>query len=355
MEDPERLGQAMRTRGLLQTFRGEQAAARESFKEALVYLQRANNNSALTAYLALVVGVSYNEEGCWSEAAPHLSEAVRAMESQGLTTEYFEGSITLPYVTGCIQLGYNQAVQGRVDPAARLFEQADAAAEAGEANLLTRIAACVWHARFATLTRQPTEALWERTADLLARAEAASAPLLEAMAHYAVAVLCRARGQHADAHRHALASVNLATSGEGTQSKFIGHAYYELGLALLALQRLKESREACETGLRPARNQAKAWLEPRYAYLRARLALARKGLTQTVRNRMERSIAGDEAAGATLPAAHTRLEFARLLADHGRQEEAEELMAALQERSPDVELPAWLGGEPRPSPRGNAD
>jgi len=337
LKDPARMGKVDLGYGLTYFFQNQYYQAEQYY---LKILQRPEN-SEMEGLIALVkfnLAVTYLSIGHWEEAANLYSEIILTREANGTQSEYPEELPFLPYTHSCHHLGYIRALQGQINEAKELIQKGYTPALKQVSNLQSRAYCSLWHSALSALIGEDYGAL-NRVKEVLEIAEKTDSPILCYLCYAAKGNALIATEQVEEAGeiiKKALDSI------EGTQHRrYLEAVYYNLVRVSLELGDWDEANRYYREGLplvalNPDREAS------RFDFLKARLMAA--GNPPDFEQALaffEKSMRADEASGAVVLAAQTKYYLAKMLAQKGEIERSRSLLAEIQNRFQNWNIPVW--------------
>jgi len=305
--------------------------------KASQYLQGTGKELALAAAEA-VLGVCYIGQGLWRESEPHFSTAVRAYERLDKKTEYVGGWNV--YTVACAQLAYNLGVIGRIVEAKELFEKGYTPEQEQVSNLSTKMAYCSWQGLFISLIGEDHFGAAARIDQLVELAEGSDSPFMILVFNVAKANVLLGMedfGAALSSSRKALKAIE----GKPIRTGHVVNLYYDLVLGELESGDQELAKKYYEKG-RELVELSPNWWGPRFDFLEALLLMAESSPDDTrAEECFQKSIKGDEAVGAVVPAAQTRYDLARMLAHKGEAKRCRETLNEIRSRFQSWNIPVW--------------
>ena len=237
-------------------------------------------------------------------------------------------------------MGYNLGVRGQIAEAKDLFEKGYAPELEQISNLTTKMIYCSWQGLFISLIGEDHFGAAARMDQLVELAEQSDSPFLFLVFSVAKAnVLLGVEDVGA-----ALSSTQKALKAIEGKSIRTGHVinlYYDLVRAGLESGNMELAKQHYEEG-RQLVEMAPHWWEPRFDFLQGLLLMAEVS-PDYMRAEVcfQKSIQGDEAVRAVLPAAQTRFYLAKVLAKKGEVERCREMLIELSSHFQSWCIPVW--------------
>ncbi|MGD8882839.1 MAG: AAA family ATPase, partial [Desulfobacterales bacterium] len=337
--DRVRLGIAYLGIGNAYLFRGNFKKTEHYASQAIEYLEGTGEERAL-GIAEQLLGGCYIGQGLWRKSEPHISKAINAYEKLGLKTEYVIGLNVLGYTFGCAQLGYNLAVMGRIAEAEELFERGYAPELEEIANLTTKMIYCSWQGLFISLIGEDHFGAAARMDQLVELAEQSDSPFLFLVFSVAKANVLLGMADFGAALASGQKALK-AIEGKPIRTGHVINLYYDLVRAGLASGNIESAKQHYEEG-RLLVKMAPHWWEPRFDFLQGLLLMA-EACPDYLRAEecFQKSIQGDEAVGAVVPAAQTRFYLAKVLAQKGEVERSRSLLTELRSEFQSWGIAVW--------------
>jgi tetratricopeptide (TPR) repeat protein len=307
--------------------------------QAIQHLEETIEERAL-AVANLLLGACYIAQGLYQKSEPFISKAVSAFEKLNQRTEYIKGWNALPYTIACAQLGYNLGVIGRVAEGKGLFERGYAPKLEQVSNLSTKMSYCSWHGLFVYLIGEDHFDVKDRMIKLSELADRSDSPFMILV--FGVAKANALLGmEDFGAALSTCQKALKAIEGKTIRTGHVANLYYNLVLAELKTADRKSAKQHYEEG-RPLVELAPHWWGPRFDFLQGMLLLAEASPDYIQAEAcFQKSIQGDEAVGAVVPAAQTRLYLAQVLAKKGEIERSRETLTDLLSHFQGWSIPVW--------------
>jgi tetratricopeptide (TPR) repeat protein len=335
--DPTRMSKVDFGYGYSYLFKNQYNQAERYFLKIL----QQPEESEMEGFIAAVkfnLATTYLSIGHWEKAAALYSEIIPTREANGTQNEYPLEFPFLPYTHSCHHLGYIRALQGRINEAKELIQKGNTPALKKVSNLQSRAYCSLWHSAFSALIGEDFGVL-VRVDEVLQIAEETDSPILCYLCYAAKGNALIATEQFEKAGeiiKKALDSI------EGTQHRrYLEAVYYNLVNVSLELGDWHEADRYYREGLplvelNPDREAS------RFDFLKGRLLAA--GNPPDFEQALvffEKSMQTDEASGALVPAAQTQYYLAKMLAQKGEIERSRSLLAEIQNRFQDWNIPIW--------------
>jgi tetratricopeptide (TPR) repeat protein len=337
--DRVRLGITYLGIGTAYVFRGNFKKTEHYALQAIQHLEGTGEEGSL-AIANLLLGACYVGQGLWRKSEPHISKAVRAYEKLDQKTEYVMGWKALGYIIGCAELGYNLGVVGRIAEAKELFEKGYAPELEQVSNLTTKMAYCSWQGLFTSLIGEDHFGAATRMDQLVELAERSDSPFMILVFSLAKANVLLGMEDYGSALSSSQKALK-AIEGKPIRTGHVVNLYYDLVLAELGSGDQEAAKQHYVEG-RPLVELAPHWWGPRFEFLQGLLLMAEASPDYTrAEEYFQKSIQGDEAVGAVVPATQTRFYLAQLLAQKGEIERSRSLLSEILDQFQTWGIPVW--------------
>jgi class 3 adenylate cyclase/tetratricopeptide (TPR) repeat protein len=337
--DRARLGMTYFGIGVAYLYRGNFEKTEHYALQAIECLEGIGEEHTL-AIANNLLGVCYIGQGLWRKSELNISRAVGAYERLNKKTEYVIAWNAVAYTVGCSQLGYILGVMGRIAEAKEFFENGYAPEQEHVSNLFTKTVYCSWHGLFISLIGEDHFGAAARIDQLVDLAEGSDSPFMFLVFSIAKVNVLLGMGDFGAALSTSQKTMKLVKE-KPIRTGHVVNLYYDLVLAELesgdqesAKQYYGEGRELVEL--------APHWWGPRFDLLQGLLLMVETSPDYTrVKDCFQKSIQGDEAVGAVVPAAQTRFYLAQVLARKGEFEPSRSLLTELRSRFQSWGIPVW--------------
>jgi hypothetical protein len=132
-----------------------------------------------------------------------------------------------------------------------------------------------------------------------------------------------------------------AIEGKSIRTGHVANLYYNLVLAELRSGDGQSARQHYKEG-RPLVKMAPHWWEPRFDFLEGLLLMAGASPDDMrAEGCFQKSIKGDEAVGAVVPAAQTRFYLAQVFRQKGEVKRSREMLTELRNHFKGWDIPIW--------------
>ncbi|MGD9045676.1 MAG: adenylate/guanylate cyclase domain-containing protein [Desulfobacterales bacterium] len=327
LNDRIRLGTIYLGIGYSYVFRGNFKKTEHYALQAIQYLEGTGEELSL-AVANLLSGGCYIGQGLWQKSEPHISKAVRAYEKLGQKTEYAIGLNVLGYTAGCGQLGYNLGVMGRIAKAKEIFEKGYTPELEQISNLTTKMTYCSWQGLFISLIGEDHFGAAAKIDQLLGLAEQSDNSFMILVFSVAKANVLLGMEDFAPALSSCHKALK-AIKGKPIRTGHVINLHFDLMRAELESGDLKSAKQHYEEGRKLA-ELAPSWWKPRFDFLQGLLLMAEASPDYMQAEKcFQKSIQGDEAVAAVVPAAQTRFYLAQVLAQTGEIERSRSLLTEL--------------------------
>jgi len=338
LNDRVRLGNVFWGYGIYYFLKGEHKQVEPYCLKALEQLEGTSADS-LTTFIQYWLATSYQSQGQWKKAEPLFLEGVRYQEEQNTQTEYlYKGLGFLPYVQGCVLVGYNLAVQGRTNEAKELFRKSYMPAVREASNLYTKTGCAVWHSRFSALIGEDYGAA-ARADEALEITKESDSPVFRLRSFDAKGKALMALGQYEIART--IFEQALEAIGDKTYRVGLAGVYFDLVQVNLELGDQAEAERYYQAAL-PLIKSNPDRIAPRFDFLKGRLlASADPPNFKQSKSFFERSIHAEEEANAVVLAAQTRFYLAQVLAREGEVDRSRNLLEQIYCQFQNWEISVW--------------
>ena len=328
LDDRVRLGMTYLGIGITYVFRGNFEKTEHYGLQAIQHLEGSGEERGLTV-ANLLLGGCYIGQGLWRKSQSHISKALSAYERLGQKTEYGIGLNLLGYTVGCGQLGYSLGVIGRIVEAKEFFEKGYTPELEQVSNLTTKMIYCSWQGLFISLIGEDHFGANARMDQLIELAEQSDSPFMILAFRVAKANILLGMGDFAPALFSCHKALK-AIEGKPIRTGHVINLHFDLVRAELESGDLKSAKQHYEKGRKLA-ELAPSWWKPRFDFLQGHLLMAEASPDYIQAEKcFQKSIQGDEAVGAVVPAAQTRFYLAQVLAQKGEVEHSRSLLTQLR-------------------------
>jgi class 3 adenylate cyclase/tetratricopeptide (TPR) repeat protein len=339
LDDRVRLGMTYLGIGITYVFRGNFEKTEHYGLQAIQYLDGSGEERGLTV-ANLLLGGCYIGQGLWRKSESHISKALSAYERLGQKTEYGIGLNLLGYTVGCGQLGYNLGVIGRIAEAKEFFEKGYTPELEQVSNLTTKMIYCSWHGLFISLIGEDHFGATARMDQLIELAEQSDSPFMILAFRVAKANILLGMADFGPALSSSQKALK-AIEGKPIRTGHVINLHYDLVRAELESGDLKSAKQHYEEG-RQLAELAPNWWKPRFDFLQGLLLIAEASPDyRRAEACFQKSIQGDEEAGAVVPPAQTRFYLAQMLAQKGDVEHSRSLLTELSSEFQSWGIAVW--------------
>jgi class 3 adenylate cyclase/tetratricopeptide (TPR) repeat protein len=336
--DSRRLGLLHGGLGISYQYRGDFESTERCYRQSLGCMEQDGDAIAI-AFAKHWLGSAHLGPGLWKGAESWISQAVAVYEQNDVDMPML-GFYMLPSACGFAQLGYSEAVLGKVDRAIMHMRQATSDGTQEASNLPTKMVNLSWVGLFVALMGEDRFDAMRHANQFLAVTERSDSPFQRLGGLSVQANILLGVGDFEGVRAVCKQALRIVEEGR-IRTGHVANLRYNLALAEVALGDREAAGRHYEAG-RELVELSPHWWGPRYEFLHGLLLAAGDppGFEEAIAA-FERSIAGDEEVGAVVPAAQTRYHLAILLGRQGRHERVRAMLDELVGQFAAWGIPVW--------------